>query len=104
VLLQNLDNLLFRNLLLRMSVSPKARTLPKPRAFKGSRSGHVLAYGPTVRSNPSHEHQHDENDQNDADDTDVTVAVTAEAATETADQNDDKYKSERLGSSPLLPV
>ena len=54
-----------------------------------------------VRSNATHEKQHDEDDQDDADDTDTTstIAVTAEAATEAAKQEDDEddneYESDR---------
>jgi hypothetical protein len=62
------------------------------------------------RSKPTHKQQYDENDQDDTDDTDAavteTVAVAAEAATKATKQEDDKdndeYKSERHGLSPLV--
>jgi hypothetical protein len=57
---------------------------------------------PPVRSNPTHEKEHEEDDQNDAEDTDaavtVAIAVAAESATKATkqedDENDDKNQSQ----------
>ena len=77
------------------------------RAAKGEIPYALTAEGgssdiPPVRSNSTHEKEHEENDQNDANDTDaavtVAIAVAAEPATEATnqedDENDDKNQSQ----------
>jgi hypothetical protein len=77
-----------------------------------SRNGPQALFGAadTGRSNPAQNQQYDEDDHDYPDDTDPimteAVAVTAEAATEATKQKDDEdndeYKSERHGLSPLV--